>query len=218
MSAVLGWGALVALTATWLEAWRRARLLAAAEHELRGPLTAFELCLERLRREGRAGDAGEAMSAEVARARLALADMAAARSGRRARRRRSSVRVAELVRASAQAWGAAAPVRLDWRAGDVVAHADRGGVASALGNLVQNAAEHGSGPIELSAWRAPGRVVVEVANDSRHPLRGGSAPVAGRGLGLAIARRAARDAGGEVTIVPVEHGARVALELPVHET
>ena len=54
--------------------------------------------------------------------------------------------------------------RFDWRAGPTQVVADRGRLAQALGNLLANAAEHGSGPLEVRGRRVPGAVRVEVRN------------------------------------------------------
>jgi signal transduction histidine kinase len=161
----------------------RSRLerVARAEHELRGPLTAVALAAESIRR-GREVD----LDAELLRARLALDDLTAARRGRRARAPRCDLE--GLVRSSAGAWGA----QVDWRAGAVSAD---GRVAHVVGNLLANAAEHGSSPARVVAERSESRVRVRVANE--------------RGRGLKIASTAARDAGGRLWLA--------TLDLPVAE-
>src|SRR3954466_2534056 len=105
----MGW-----LVAGWLAAVvvrlrLRLELVARAEHELRGPLTAFALALEAGRR-GR--EVAEALEAELARARTALADLTAARCGRRSRSVPRRLELERLARSAAAAWGA----RVDWRA------------------------------------------------------------------------------------------------------
>ncbi len=70
--------------------------------------------------------------------------------------------------------------------------------ARAVGNVIANAVEHGVGTVEV------------INRDGPLPR----APVAGRGRGLAIAKRAARELGGRV-IVESEGGCtRTVVELP----
>ena len=180
--------------AVWvLEQRRRLELVSRAEHELRGPVAVVSLAAERMRREPAGRRYAHALDAELERLRAGLGDLAAARDGRRRPSRPRRSELEPLVRSGVEAWRAAGrSVRLDWRAGRVAVHADRGKLAQAFGNLLANAAEHGEGPVELSAERRGGKVRVEVRN---------------RGRGLQIASDAARDAGGSLRVV-------AALELP----
>lgn len=96
----------------------------------------------------------------------------------------------------------------------------------ALLNLVLNAAQvlHGQGSIRLSAHRASGRLVIEVADDgpgfpdallSQGPRHFASHRPGGYGLGLVSVRRLALDLGGELDLAnPPGGGARVTLILP----
>jgi signal transduction histidine kinase len=72
----LGWIVAAVAVGRWVALRRRLTLVARAEHELRGPLTALLLALP--------PDAAGRLDTELARVRLGLADLAAARSGRRA--------------------------------------------------------------------------------------------------------------------------------------
>jgi signal transduction histidine kinase len=192
---VIAWAFVLALTLMVLRLRRRLELVARAEHELRGPLTAFGLALESGRR-GR--DVAEALEAELARARTALADLTAARRGRRSRALPRPLELERLARSAAAAWGA----RVDWRAdrGDVIA--DEGRVAQALGNLLANAAEHGAGAVVLRAERGARGLRIVVSNADPE-----------RGRGLAIAADAARDAGGRLTVERRDGEFAAALEL-----
>ncbi len=172
----MSWILVLALAVVVVRLRRRLELVARAEHELRGPLTAVALAAESARR-GREVD----LEAELARARIALDDLTAARRGRRVRTGRTDLE--RIVRSSAQAWGA----QVDWRAGAVSAD---GRVAQALGNLLANAAEHGDGGTRVVAERHRSRVRVRVANE--------------RGRGLKIARDAARDAGGSLWLATLD--------------
>lgn len=134
--------------------------------------------------------------------------------------------------------------RFDWKAGRVPLPRDRGRVAQALGNLVANAAEHGSGEVEVRGRRVPGGVRVEVRNGlakererdeeerggvakrGRDAQRGGEAErgrkakrgrEAERGRGIPIAVRAASDLGGTIVTDRGPRSFRAALELPVSE-
>jgi signal transduction histidine kinase len=187
----------MALALDALRLRRRLELVARAEHELRGPLTAFALGLESARR-GR--PVAGVLDAELERARTALADLTAARRGRRAIAPARRLELERLVRSSAAAWGA----RLDWRAGAARVDADAGRVAQALGNLLANAAEHGEGEVVVRAERPAGRpgVRLEVANAER-----------GRGLGIAAA--AARSAGGRLATRRTGGEFRATLDLPL---
>jgi signal transduction histidine kinase len=89
----------------------------------------------------------------------------------------------------AEARGAEAPPAADLEAGRL---------AQVLGNVIANAAEHGVG-------------AVEVRNRDRSPRRGGG------GRGLAIAKRAARELGGRVSVESEQGFTRAVIELPERE-
>ena len=185
----------VALIARTVADRRRMRLVAEAEHELRGPLQALALA------------APASCATEIDRARLALADLAAVRAGRRAPRRPEAVRLDRLVWRAATGWDlvarrAGGRVHLDWRAGAVEIRADRGRLAQAVSNLIANAIEHGGGQVRVSGRRTARGVRVEVRDS-------------GRGHGLAIAARAARDAGGSLSAARAGSGTAMSLELPL---
>lgn len=226
MAWATGWQTGVEVLGTPRGARRRFALLADAEHELRGALTAFELGLERLPAEL---GLRARLASELERARAALEDLSAARTGQRARPRPEVTELQPLVAAAAAAWARpGSPVEVTGAAGAVVADGRR--VAQVLGNVVSNAVEHGAGAVRVRARRLGGAVRVEVANAVEPaaakpgrsapravrstPPAGGSAPVS-RGRGLSIAHRAARDLGGRLLVVrgPAEFGA--VLELPV---
>jgi signal transduction histidine kinase len=157
---------------------RRLELVARAEHELRGPLTALVMAAER----------GRAPGAELDRVRLGLEDLAAARSGRRSPATPELVDLFELTRSAAR--GAAA---VDWGAGRTVVRTDRRRLSQALGNLLANAAEHGRGPVVVRGRRSGERVRIEVVDrgpgiePGRRRRRGAR--------GLIVAEAAAEDAG-----------------------
>jgi signal transduction histidine kinase len=195
----------------------RLELVARAEHELRGPLTAFSLALDAARGTPAGRRLAVVLDAELARARAGLADLAAARRGRRAIGAREPVRVDRLLRSSGAAWdqvaragGAGRRVRVRWTAGLAVAQGDRARLAQAFGNVMSNAVEHGAGDVSVSASRpAPDRVRIEVTNDCASDAR------AGEGRGLVIAADAAASSGGRLMTAVGPHRATAVLDLPV---
>jgi signal transduction histidine kinase len=185
---VIGWAVAAALLIVVLRLRRRLELVARAEHELRGPLTAFGLVLSRVE--------APALDAEFERAKAALADLTAARSGRRGAARPRPVDLEGLVRSASEVWGA----QVEWRAGPARVIADPGRLAQAIGNLLANAAEHGGGPVRVRARRSGTRVRVNVVNPER-------------GRGLAIARSAAEDAGAQLALERSEGEFSATLDL-----
>jgi signal transduction histidine kinase len=216
----------------------RLELVARAEHELRGPLTAFSLALDAARGTPAGRRLRVVLEAELARARAGLADLAAARAGRRADPVVESVRVERLLRSAAAAWegrGRRVVVRSD--AGLAVVAGDRGRLAQVVGNVISNAVEHGTGDVIAVATRTPDRVRIEVTNataparaagastcgisasvggeEEGGPAGGGGAPPAERGRGLDIAADAVADLGGTLSSAIGPKRARTVIELPI---
>jgi signal transduction histidine kinase len=219
----VGWTLALACAVAALAMRRRLERVADVEHEVRGALTAFGLGVERLARTPAGRRLAPALESELARARSALADLPGAPGDAR-----PAAPLERLVRSAAGAWSAAVrngEIEVEWAAGPRVAAASPGRVAQALGNLVSNAAEHGDGPVRVRASRSSSAVRVEVSNRFRpapvepFPHQGGEkAPqigYGGRGRGLRIAGRAARAAGGRLTVSAARDGVTAALELPV---
>ena len=191
---------------------RRARLLAHAEHELRGALTALAL---------------EAPQLDLSRARAGLADLEAARTGRPPRGAREALRLDRVVwaaatRADLAARRAGGRVRVEWRAGAVTVAADRARVSQALENLLDNAIEHGGAQVTVTGRRTARGVRVVVRDEGAAATEGprGALPAAAggedlRGHGLAIAAAAARRCGGSLARLPTERGIAVAIDMPV---
>jgi signal transduction histidine kinase len=175
--------------------YERMRLIAEAEHELRGPLQAIALA------------APEHCHTDVERMRAALTDLSAARGGRRADAQDEPVRLDRLVWRAATASDLAARragggVHLDWSAGPVTVTANRGRLAQALGNLLANAVEHGGGQVRVIGRRTRRGIRIEVRDS-------------GRGHGLAIATKAVHDSGGTLSAAKADAGTAVAIELPL---
>lgn len=229
----------------------RLELVARAEHELRGPLAALALAAEHVRRGGSGPEVAGLIEAQLDRSRAGLGDLSRARRRRRAPDGdRSRVALEGFVRHATAGWRSVAAsagrdVRLDWRAGGVEIHADRGRLAQALGNLLSNAIEHGQGEIAVSGRRVGERVRIEIANGAgpdasaragRMPGRGPrpTAPLAARdlspanharrpalgrdrGRGLHIAGSAVEAVGGELTVDAGRGGTTAVVELPVRD-
>lgn len=191
--AVCGW--VTALACLWrmLVLGRRLELVACAEHELRGPLTALTLAAASSRPVP-----AVVVEGQLERARVALADLAEARHGRRAAVRTERHELASVAARAAAAWN----VRFEWRAGRACVDADPGRISQALGNLLSNALEHGGGQTVLRGIRDGKRVRIEVED---------------RGRGLGIAERAVEHAGGRIALSPGPTGTVAALELPLAE-
>jgi signal transduction histidine kinase len=95
-------------------------------------------------------------------------------------------------------------------------------VAGALHPLLENAVRHAAHEVEVRVVRGEdGQVVIAVADDgegiaaadAERIFEPGVSAAGGAGLGLPLARRLARAAGGEVTAIP-QRGGRVELRLP----
>ena len=196
----------------------RRELVARACHELRGPLMAAQLALH--------AGAWRGLDLELRRAGAALDDLAAAPSGRRASDRHETVDVGELIALQGRTWRAVAPAfgcELEVVAPGprTVVRGDGVRLAQAVGNLVANAFEHGTGRVELSGRRHGDRIRIEIADEgpglpapvgrlTRRPRAGRGR----RGRGLAIAADIVDRHGGRLVAAPSTRGARVAIELP----
>jgi signal transduction histidine kinase len=178
-------------------------LVARAEHELRGAATALALACETLRRDPAAGAHAAMIDAQLDRLRAGLEDLDAARRGGRASGRgeadadvgREAVELSSLTRAASQPW----ETSFEWEGGPAPANLDRRRFAQALGNVLANAAEHGSGDIRVTGRAHDGGVRLQVRN---------------RGRGLAIASEAAEELGGSLSFEIVDDTAVATLDLP----
>jgi signal transduction histidine kinase len=89
------------------------------------------------------------------------------------------------------------------------AELDAGRLAQVLANLLANAAEHGEGPVRVTSSPRNRGLRLEI----RNPGSGGQSG-AGRGRGLAIAGRAARELGGRLEVTASEDETVATVELP----
>jgi signal transduction histidine kinase len=219
MTEVAAWLLVLGLTVLVQRLWRRLELVAQAAHELRGPLTAVGYAVATLRREAGGVRRALRLESELERMRIGLEDLDAARNGRRAPARPRPVRLERAVERAAASWrpavGADRGVQVRWEAGRALVNVDRARLAQALGNVMANAVEHGSGPIDIRAVRRGKRSVrVEVSN-SGPPVRLGRRTAPGRGRGLGIASRAVREAGGTLELDRRSNGTTATIELPL---
>ena len=221
---------------------QRLETVVRAAHELRGPLHAIGLgvALETGAESGRA-EQWRAVELELDRARLALDDLQGARA-RRSRRVAGRSRPAlgpdsverldarrlleEAVRsATPRALAVGVELSSEWVGEDVAIWGARLRIAQALGNLVANAIEHGSGPVLLRGRRADQIARFEVCDHGAglpapvaELTRGARAGRGRRGRGLAIAGAIAVAHGGRLAAAPAQPGARLVLELPASPT
>lgn len=174
-------------------------LIARAEHELRGAATALALACETLRRDPSARGHAAAIDAQLDRLRAGLEDLERGRAGDDVDLMHDTgadpVELAALTRAAAQPWETA----FEWEGGPAPVDIDRRRFAKAIGNVLANAAEHGSGAIRVTGRAHNGGVRLQVRN---------------RGRGLVIASEAAEELGGSLRFEIVDNVAVATLDLP----
>jgi two-component system, OmpR family, sensor histidine kinase MtrB len=172
-------------------------LVARAEHELRGAATALALASEALRRDPAASGHAAVIDAQLDRLRAGLADLDSARRGGRppAEPAPEAVELAALTRAASMPW----ETSFEWEGGPAPANLDRRRFAQAIGNVLANAAEHGSGDIRVTGRAHNGGVRLQIRN---------------RGRGLLIASEAAEELGGSLSFEIVDDTAVATLDLP----
>jgi two-component system, OmpR family, sensor histidine kinase MtrB len=177
-------------------------LVARAEHELRGAATALTLACEALRRDPAASAHASVIDAQLDRLRAGLEDLEAARRDSASAEeatdpmRPEPVELPALVSAASQPWAGTA---FEWEGPPLTTELDRRRFAKALGNVLANAAEHGSGDIRVTGRAHEGGVRLQVTN---------------RGRGLVIASEAAEELGGSLSFEIVDDTAIATLDLP----
>jgi len=227
--AAAGWlaalGALGTVAVLRASAERRMALVAEAAHELRAPLSAALLGLHGVVADARGARRVAAVELELRRAGLALADLDAAPHGRRAPELAEPLDVRALLVEAVEGWRPLAgalggELLFDATGPRLLVQADRLRLTQAVGNLVLNALEHGSGPVRVRAHATRAHVRIEVRDQGPglpEPvalLAGDGLHAGRRGHGLAVAGRVVRRHGGRLLTAPVSSGACVVLELP----
>jgi signal transduction histidine kinase len=170
-------------------------LVARAEHELRGAAAALALACEALRRDPATGRHAATIDAQLDRLRAGLEDLEAARGGDATGTSQEPVEVSALTRAAARPWATS----FEWEGGPAPANLDRRRFAKALGNVLANAAKHGSGDVRVTGRAHEGGIRLQVRN---------------RGRGLTIASEAAEELGGSLSFEIVDNTAVATLDLP----
>ena len=174
-------------------------LVARAEHELRGAATALALACDALRRDPAASGHAAVIDAQLDRLRAGLEDLGAARSGLDEGAGPAFVETVDLpglARAASEPWTGGG---FEWEGPPLTTELDRRRFAKALGNVLANAAEHGSGDIRVTGRAHNGGVRLQVTN---------------RGKGLVIASEAAEELGGSLSFEIVDDTAVATLDLP----
>ena len=174
-----------------------AEMVARAEHELRGAATALALACEQLRTQPATSGHAAMIEAQLDRLRAGLDDLEAARDPSRptATEATQATDIDSLARSASRPW----PASFEWEGEPVPAHIDRRRFAKALGNVLANAAKHGSGDIRVTGRAHNGGVRLQVRN---------------RGRGLTIATEAAEELGGSLSFEIVDDTAVATLDLP----
>jgi signal transduction histidine kinase len=170
-------------------------LAARAEHELRGAAAALALACDALRRDPAAHGHAAIIDAQLDRLRAGLEDLQTARGEASEGGAPVPTDLEALSRAAARPFGTS----FEWEGGPVPANIDRRRFAKAIGNVLANASEHGSGDIRVTGTATDGGVRLQVRN---------------RGRGLAIATEAAEELGGSLSFEIVDDVAVATLDLP----
>jgi signal transduction histidine kinase len=209
------------------------RLSAELSHELRTPLARIAAEIELLQRRERSPEDRRAAFEVVERSaeqmrRILDTLMAAARAESAGPPGRSPLTPA--LSALAADWEdqlAERGVRLEIGPSDLEVGADAEVVERLIAPLLDNAGRFARSSVTISAGRAKGRVVVLVQDDGPGIDAGEAEAIfepgtrgrgvnghGGAGLGLALARRLARAAGGDVSVAAGEPGATFVVDLP----
>jgi signal transduction histidine kinase len=208
------------------------RFLADASHELRTPIAALQAGVETLLREQPERPERDRLEAAVARdsqrlGRLVNDLLGLARLEARPSRAPTDLAwLAGPLLAHAQTRAPAAAITMS-ADGDTTVYGDADALECVLRNLIDNAvaAVQPTGRVEVQLRRLDGHVEAHVADDGpgvpehererifeRFVRLDPAKP--GHGLGLAIARRIARQHHGDLTCDPAPNGARFTLRLP----
>jgi signal transduction histidine kinase len=210
----------------------RDQLLLDVSHELRSPLTRLKVALALLPDSARKAQA-EADAAEMEDLTAELLELERLRDGRTLRTSRQDLAV--LLREGARAHAGGRPgVRVSASPPEIPLDVDADGVRTVLRNLLDNAVKYSladSRPVEVSATREDGALVVRVIDDGAgipegdlqnvfEPFfrvdRSRSRKTGGYGLGLSICKRIVEVHGGSIVAANNPgRGARFTLTFPL---
>lgn len=207
---------------------RRTQTVAAIAHDLRTPLTRL-----RFRAEQAPEAVRDRMAADIEEMDALIAQAMAYVRGESPPDRRERFDLDALAADCAGGFAeTGADVAFDG-GGELTVDADPAGLRRALANLIGNAVKYGGGA-RVKAFAADGRAVVTVEDDGpglaaaeleavfepfHRAERSRNRETGGAGLGLTVARQAARAHGGDVVLIPRKVGGLTArLELPMAST
>jgi signal transduction histidine kinase len=182
-----------------------------ASHQLRTPLTGLRLHLETALANPSV-DPRTTMNValgEVDRLEATIEDLLTL--AREAQTSRGPLDVHEVIDAVEQAWhgplaAAGRPLRIEIDSDPVTAHASRAAVSQILDVLLANAHLHGTGTVQVHAYRVEDGVVIDVTDDGPGPAHGEPDAIferrsgAGHGIGLSLARSLAHAEGGRLLL------------------
>jgi len=204
---------------------RRTQTVAAIAHDLRTPLTRL-----RFRAEQAPGAVRDRMASDIEEMDALIAQAMAYVRGEATPDRREAFDLDSLAADCANGFLEIGEAVTFDGGGELSVEADPAGLRRALGNLIANAVKYGAAA-RVKAFAQGSRAVVTVQDDGPglpdHELeavfdpffrseRSRSRETGGAGLGLTVARQAARAHGGEVTLANhSEGGLIVRLELPL---
>ncbi|MBA3048568.1 ATP-binding protein, partial [Brevundimonas sp.] len=204
---------------------RRTQTVAAIAHDLRTPLTRL-----RFRAEQAPGPVRDRMSADIEEMDALIAQAMAYVRGEATPDQRQAFDLDALAADCAGGFSETGGAVAFDGGGALPVRADPAALRRALGNLIANAVKYG-GAARVKAFAGDGRAVVTVEDDGpglpdeeleavfepfHRAERSRSRETGGAGLGLTVARQAARAHGGDVTLTNRSDGGLVArLELPL---
>jgi signal transduction histidine kinase len=207
---------------------RRTQTVAAIAHDLRTPLTRL-----RFRAEQAPGAVRDRMAADIEEMDALIGQAMAYVRGEATPERREAFDLDALAADCAEGFSETGGAVTFDGGGELAVEADPAALRRALANLITNAVKYG-GAARVKAFALDGRAVVTVEDDGpglpedereavfepfHRAERSRSRETGGAGLGLTVARQAARAHGGDVTLANRSEGGLLArLELPLHAT
>jgi signal transduction histidine kinase len=211
------------------------RFTAEVSHELRTPLSRISGEAELMLRRERTNDEYRTALSSIQRSadqmtRTVETLVAAARQEAGLLRTTSDARNAvQAAVSNVRATGSAVDVRVTLPSNPARVAVDEELVERMVQPLVDNAVRYGRSVVNVSLVRNGSVASIQVvddgpglADDERETIfepgkRGGAAEgrIGGAGLGLSLARRLARSAGGEITVAPSDAGGKFTLRLPL---